>query len=159
MCQRYGLGKNFFPKPLEIEVFPPAHNGVRFFLPALYNMRDFGISLQDFYPLKISMHDITHRPPPPTQKSNGRPTPNIPGIGIQNIIEVQKKTFSLLLDVNRSTQKTFKVRKSLVSQNSFLPPPFIFKWSLPYGPMRDLHQQTVKREKEWGGGVGTNERE
>ena len=32
-------------------------------------------------------------------------------------------------------------------------------WSLPYGPMKDLHQQTVKREKEWGGGVGMNERE
>ena len=89
----------------------------------------------------------------------GRPL-NIPGIGIQNVIEVQKKNCSLLLDVNRSSQRTFKARKSCVSQNSFLLPPlFIFMWSLPYGPMKDLHEQTLKREKEWGGGVGMNERE
>ena len=135
-------------------------------------MRDFftegifspGISLQNFFPLKsvctIFFSEITHTPPPPLKSQMvGRPL-NIPGIGIQNVIEVQKKNCSLLLDVNRSSQRTFKVRKSCVSQKSFLLPPlFIFMWSLPYGPMKDLHQQTVKREKEWGGGVGMNERE
>jgi len=126
----------FFPKLLETEVFPPAHNDVRFFLPALYTMRDFftegifspGISLQNFFPLKsvctIFFSEITHTPLPPPLKSQmvGRPL-NIPGIGIQNVIEVQKKNCSLLLDVNRSSQRTFKVRKSCVRQNSFLLPP------------------------------------
>lgn len=121
--------------------------------------------LARFFPSKsvcmIFFSEITHiSPTPPTQKSNGWPTPSIPGIGIQNTIEVQKKTFSLLLDVNQRSQETFNVRKSLVSQNSFLLPAlFILMWSLPYGPMKDLHQQTVTREKEWGGGVGMNERE
>ena len=121
--------------------------------------------LANFFSLKISLHDIfflkSPIPPHSPLKSQmvGRPL-KIPGIGIQNVIEVQKKNCSLLLDVNRSSQRTFKVRKSCVSQNSFLLPPlFIFMWSLPYGPMKDLHQQTVKREKEWGGGVGMNERE
>lgn len=99
-------------------------------------MRDFftegifspGISLQNFFPLKsvctIFFSEITHTPPAAPLKSQmvGRPL-NIPGIGIQNVIEVQKKNCSLLLDVNRSSQRTFKVRKSCVSQKSFLLPP------------------------------------
>ena len=130
-------------------------------------MRNFlpGYFLANFFTRYI-FSEITHTPPPPPPPHSplksqmvGRPL-NIPGIGIQNVIEVQKKNCSLLLDVNRSSQRTFKVRKSCVSQNSFLLPPlFIFMWSLPYGPMKDLHQQTLKREKEWGGGVGMNERE
>lgn len=133
-------------------------------------MRDFftegifslGISLQNFFPSKsvctIFFFWNHPYPPAPPLKSQmvGRPL-NIPGIGIQNVIEVQKKNCSLLLDVNRSSQRTFKVRKSCVSQKSSSS--FYFMWSLPYGPMKDLHQQTVKREKEWGGGVGMNERE
>ena len=136
-------------------------------------MRDFftegifspGISLQNFFPLKsvctIFFFWNHPYPPAPPLKSQmvGQPL-NIPGIGIQNVIEVQKKNCSLLLDVNRSSQRTFKVRKSCVSQKRFpSSSSFYFMWSLPYGPMKDLHQQTVKREKEWGGGVGMNERE
>ena len=99
-------------------------------------MRDFfternflpGDFLAKFFSLKVSLHDIFfwNHPYPPARplKSQmvGR-TLNIPGIGIQNVIEVQKKNCSLLLDVNRSSQRTFKVRKSCVSQKSFLLPP------------------------------------
>lgn len=77
------------------------------------------------FPLKLVCRIIFFIKPPSPQKSNGLSL-NIPGIGIQNAIEIQKKTFSLLLEVNWSSQKTFKVRKSLVSQNSFLPPSLFF---------------------------------
>ena len=47
-------------------MFPPTYNGVGFFFPTLYAMRDIfslGISLQDYF-----FPEITHSPP--AQKKN-----------------------------------------------------------------------------------------
>ena len=44
-------------------MFPPTYNGIGFFFPTLYAMRDIfslGISLQDYF-----FPEITHSPPPP----------------------------------------------------------------------------------------------
>lgn len=48
-------------------MFPPTYNGIGFFFPTLYAMRDIfslGISLQDYF-----FPEITHSPPPPPHKS------------------------------------------------------------------------------------------
>ena len=47
-------------------MFPPTYNGIVFFFPTLYAMRDIfslGISLQDYF-----FPEITHSPPPPKVK-------------------------------------------------------------------------------------------
>ena len=135
-------------------------------------MRDFftegifspGISLQNFFPLKsvctIFFSEITHTPPPPTQKSNGRPTPKHSWDWNSECHWSPKKELQPSVRRQPKLTKDFQSEKILCKPKKFpSSSSFYFMWSLPYGPMKDLHQQTVKREKEWGGGVGMNEHE
>ena len=72
----FSLGKNFFPKSLELEIFSLSYNSVRFFFSALYTSQAVFFSVQDtifpsyilasFFPSKsacrIFFLKITHNP-------------------------------------------------------------------------------------------------
>ena len=136
-------------------------------------MRDFftegifspGISLQNVFPSKsvctIFFFLKSPIPPrPPTQKSNGRPTPKHSWDWNSECHWSPKKELQPSVRRQPKLTKDFQSEKILCKPKKFpSSSSFYFMWSLPYGPMKDLHQQTVKREKEWGGGVGMNERE
>ena len=63
----FSLGKNFFPKPLELEIFSRTYNSVRFFFSIVYVMREIFFSAGYYFfqvypcklfPLEISLQEI-----------------------------------------------------------------------------------------------------
>ena len=62
----FSLGKNFFPKPLELDIFSLTYNGVRFFFSVIYVIREIFLSagyyFSQVYPCKFF---------PPRNQSSG----------------------------------------------------------------------------------------
>ena len=61
----FSLSKNFFPKPLELDIFSSTYNGVRFFVSAWYVMSDIffsaGYCFSEVFPCKLFSLEISRQ--------------------------------------------------------------------------------------------------